>query len=46
MPPDTRVQQLATISANGDETIGRIIAEALEKAGKDGVVTIEEAKGT
>src|SRR5205809_7948261 len=33
-----------TISANYDETIGRIIAEAMEKVGKDGVITVEEAK--
>lgn len=41
-----RIKQVATISANNDETIGRLIAEAMEKVGKDGVVTIEEAKGT
>src|SRR5205809_7742871 len=34
-----------TISANYDETIGRIIAEAMDKVGKDGVITVEEAKG-
>jgi chaperonin GroEL len=39
------VAQVGTISANHDETIGRIIAEAMEKVGKDGVITVEEAKG-
>src|SRR5262249_19425679 len=34
-----------TISANGDQTIGNIIAEAMEKVGKEGVITVEEAKG-
>jgi chaperonin GroEL len=38
------VAQVGTISANGDETIGRIIAEAMEKVGKDGTITVEEAK--
>jgi chaperonin GroEL len=38
------IDQVATISANGDETIGSIIAEAMEKVGKDGTITIEEAK--
>ena len=38
------IAQVGTISANHDETIGRIIAEAMEKVGKDGVVTVEEAK--
>ena len=37
-------EQVATISANGDRKVGGLIAEALEKVGKDGVVTIEEAK--
>ncbi|MCK9615638.1 MAG: chaperonin GroEL [Candidatus Omnitrophica bacterium] len=36
--------QIATISANGDETIGNLLADAMEKVGKDGVVTVEEAK--
>jgi chaperonin GroEL len=40
------VAQVATLSANGDETIGNLIAEAMEKVGKDGVITVEEAKGT
>ena len=39
------IAQVATVSANNDETIGKIIAEAMEKVGKDGVVTVEEAKG-
>src|SRR6201981_1256054 len=38
------VAQVGTISANNDETIGRIIAEAMDKVGKDGVITVEEAK--
>ena len=36
---------VGTISANGDEEIGKIIAEAMDKVGKDGVITVEEAKG-
>jgi chaperonin GroEL len=39
------IAQVGTISANGDETIGKIIAEAMEKVGKEGVITVEEAKG-
>jgi len=38
--------QVATIAANGDETIGALIADAMEKVGKDGVITTEEAKST
>src|SRR6187551_2328331 len=38
------VAQVGTISANNDETIGKIIAEAMDKVGKDGVITVEEAK--
>ncbi|MDY0000203.1 MAG: chaperonin GroEL [Polyangia bacterium] len=38
------IAQVGTISANGDETIGNIIAEAMETVGKDGVITVEEAK--
>jgi chaperonin GroEL len=38
------IAQVGTISANNDETIGSIIAEAMEKVGKDGVITVEEAK--
>ncbi len=43
---NTEIQQVATLSANGDEEIGKLIAEAMEKVGKDGVITVEEAKGT
>ena len=39
------IAQVGTISANGDAAIGGIIAEAMEKAGKEGVITVEEAKG-
>jgi len=39
------IAQVGTISANGDETIGKILAEAMEKVGKEGVITVEEAKG-
>lgn len=39
------IAQVATISANSDENIGNLIAEAMEKVGKDGVITVEEAKG-
>ena len=39
------IQQVATISANSDIKIGELIAEAMEKVGKDGVITVEEAKG-
>jgi len=38
------IGQVGTISANSDETIGRIIAEAMERVGKDGVITVEEAR--
>src|SRR4029078_516893 len=38
------IAQAGTISANSDDTIGKIIAEAMEKVGKDGVITVEEAK--
>ncbi|MBI2894624.1 MAG: chaperonin GroEL, partial [Deltaproteobacteria bacterium] len=38
------IAQVGTISANGDETIGKIIADAMEKVGKEGVITVEEAK--
>jgi chaperonin GroEL len=40
----TEIAQVATISANGDSTIGDIIAEAMDKVGKDGTITVEEAK--
>ncbi|HVM32390.1 MAG TPA: chaperonin GroEL, partial [bacterium] len=39
------IAQVATISANGDKKIGQIIADAMDKVGKDGVITVEEAKG-
>jgi chaperonin GroEL len=41
---NTEIKQVATISANGDNAIGEIIAEAFEKVGKDGTITVEEAK--
>ncbi|MDX1314206.1 MAG: chaperonin GroEL, partial [Eudoraea sp.] len=41
-----KIKQIASISANNDETIGELIAEAFEKVGKEGVITVEEAKGT
>ncbi|PZR17462.1 MAG: chaperonin GroEL [Archangium gephyra] len=39
------IAQVGTISANGDETIGNIIAEAMDKVGKEGVITVEDSKG-
>ena len=41
-----KIAQVGTISANNDRTIGDLIANAMEKVGKDGVITVEEAKGT
>src|ERR1017187_3741266 len=41
-----KIQQVASISSNNDETIGKLIAEAFGKVGKEGVITVEEAKGT
>ena len=41
----TEIAQVGTCAANQDETIGKIIAEAMDKVGKDGVITVEEAKG-
>lgn len=41
-----KIEQVATISANNDITIGKLIAEAMEKVKKEGVITVEEAKGT
>ena len=41
-----KVENIAKISANGDETIGSLIAEAMQKVSKEGVITVEEAKGT
>ena len=40
----TEISQVATISANGDGEVGKLIADAMEKVGKDGVITVEEAK--
>ncbi len=40
-----KIEQVASISANNDDEIGRLIAEAMEKVGKEGVITVEEAKG-
>ncbi|MEY4791997.1 MAG: chaperonin GroEL [Bacteroidota bacterium] len=42
----SKIEQIATISANNDETIGKLIAEAMKVVGNDGVITVEEAKGT
>ena len=41
-----KIKQVASISANNDDVIGELIAEAFQKVGKDGVITVEEAKGT
>ena len=41
-----KIQQVASISANNDNTVGNLIAQAFEKVGKEGVITVEEAKGT
>ncbi|MEI6507008.1 MAG: chaperonin GroEL [Bacteroidota bacterium] len=41
-----KIQQVASISANNDEVIGKLIADAMAKVGKEGVITVEEAKGT
>ena len=43
---ESEITQIATISANNDEEIGKIISDAMQKVGKDGIVTIGEAKGT
>jgi chaperonin GroEL len=43
---NSKIEQVATISANSDSTIGKLIAEAMQKVGKEGVITVEEAKGT
>ncbi|MEX0746706.1 MAG: chaperonin GroEL [Rhodothermales bacterium] len=40
------ISQVASVSANGDKTIGELIADAFDRVGKDGVITVEEAKGT
>lgn len=42
----SEIAQVATISSNSDQTIGKMIADAMEKVGRDGVITVEEAKGT
>jgi len=44
LPDSTQIAQVASISANGDKEIGDKIAEAMEKVGKDGVITVEESK--
>lgn len=41
-----KIEQVASISANNDDTIGKLIAEAMSKVSKEGVITVEEAKGT
>ncbi|MEE1946107.1 chaperonin GroEL [Pedobacter sp. KR3-3] len=43
---NNKIKQVGSISANNDEVIGALIAEAMKKVGKDGVITVEEAKGT
>jgi len=43
---NSKIEQVATISANNDNTIGKLIAEAMQKVKKEGVITVEEAKGT
>jgi len=43
---NSKIRQVATVSANNDDNIGGLIAEAFGKVGKDGVITVEEAKGT
>ena len=40
-----RMEQVATVSANGDNSIGKIVADAMDKVGKEGVITVEEARG-
>jgi chaperonin GroEL len=46
VPGKTEIAQVGTISANNDKSIGELIAEAMDKVGKDGVITVEEAKTT
>jgi chaperonin GroEL len=41
-----KIEQVGSISANNDESVGKLIAEAMSKVGKEGVITVEEAKGT
>jgi chaperonin GroEL len=43
---NSKIEQVASISANNDESIGALIAQAMTKVGKEGVITVEEAKGT
>ena len=43
---NSKIQQVASISANNDSEIGKLIAEAMKKVGKEGVITVEEARGT
>jgi chaperonin GroEL len=43
---NSKIQQVASISANNDNEIGKLIAEAMKKVGKEGVITVEEARGT
>jgi chaperonin GroEL len=43
---NSKIEQVATISANNDSTVGKLIAEAMKKVKKEGVITVEEAKGT
>ena len=43
---NSKIEQVATISANNDSTIGKLIAQAMAKVKKEGVITVEEAKGT
>ncbi len=43
---NNKIKQVGSISANNDDVIGSLIAEAMQKVGKDGVITVEEAKGT
>lgn len=46
LPVDNRIAQVATISANNDSTIGNLISDAVNQVGTEGIITIEEAKGT
>jgi len=46
IPGKTEIAQVGSISANNDKSIGNLIADAMEKVGKDGVITVEEAKST
>jgi chaperonin GroEL len=43
---NSKIEQVATISANNDNSIGKLIAQAMSKVSKEGVITVEEAKGT